>query len=95
MKEIRKIKKIHEIYRKPIVVVKWIDAIAFNNNYPVTHEFKPNPCVTIGILFSKTKDQVTIIRDIFGENEEEGIEISGAIVIPRIWIKSIEVIKKF
>lgn len=84
-----------EIYNKPIVKVNWNDAVAYNDNYSSSHEFKTNPVESVGRLFSKTKKQIVIIRDIFGSVEEnDNLEISGIIVIPRQWVESIKILRK-
>lgn len=83
------------ILQKPIVLVRWEDACAWGEEYPINHDFPSNPCETYGRLVSKTGKKLVIARDIFGDGVRCDYELSGVLVIPSSWVREIVVLRSF
>lgn len=75
------------------VKVCWKDATSYDGDYDIESSiFKVDPVVSVGWLLSDTKEQLVIVRDLYGE--EGDYRASGVLCIPRGWIDSIKVLEE-
>ena len=72
-----------------IVKVKWVDAVNYQG-WQDKEKYKDRltAAVTVGFLFKKTKRRIVIVGNV-GESQ-----ISGMVVIPSGWVKSIKYLSK-
>jgi hypothetical protein len=79
--------------KKPKVEVMWKDATSFDDIYDIeSSNFKVETVVSVGWLLSDTKEQLVIMRDLYGE--EGDYRASGVLCIPKGWVDSVRVIEE-
>lgn len=76
-------------YKKPVVKITWHDACSYETSHSLDYYFSGKKTISWGLLLSKTKKQVVILRDIYGVDEGDP-QADGVLVIPKGWIDSIE-----